>query len=56
MKFKVTLSNTGGEIDSETFEVAADHPDQDEAVNIAASEIIYGWVLSSGDTITISEV
>lgn len=56
MKIKVTLDGGAGELDSKTFEVADSDPDQGETINIAASEIIEGWTLSAGDTITIREV
>lgn len=56
MKIKVTLDGGAGELDSTTFEVADDHPDQQEAVNLEASKVIEGWTLSAGDTITIREV
>lgn len=56
MIIKVTLDGGAGELDSETFEVPAHHPDADEAVNLGASAIIENWVLSAGDTITIREV
>lgn len=56
MKIKVTLDGGAGELDSTIFEVADDHPDQQEAINLGASDIIEGWLLSVGDTITIREV
>lgn len=56
MKIKVTLDNGGGELDSEIFDIADDHDDQAEAINLAAAEVIEGWTLSVGDTITIREI
>lgn len=55
MRFKVTLNNSAGEIGSETIEIANECADVDEAVNIAASGVIEGWIPSIGDTITIRE-
>lgn len=56
MKIKVTLDGGAGELDSKTFEVAEDHEDQDEAINLGAADIIEEWTLSVGDTITIREI
>lgn len=55
MKFTIALNNSGGELDSKTIEIADSHSDIDEAVNLAASEVVEGWILSIGDTITIRE-
>lgn len=56
MKIKVTLYGGAGELDSDTFEVANNPPDHNEAINLGASQIIEKWLLSAGDTITIREV
>lgn len=56
MKIKVTLSNSGGELDADEFDVPAEHPDPAECVNLCAGDIIGKWILSAGDTITIREV
>lgn len=55
-KIKVTLSNFGGELASETFEVPNSHQDPEEAINLGASAIIESWTLSTGDIIRIDEV
>ncbi len=51
MKIKVTLNNSGGELDSEIIEnpEAVDADDMSEQIH----DVIAGWVLSEGDTITI---
>lgn len=56
MKILVTLNGSGGELDRTEIEVPTDHDDFDEAVDLAVQEIIEGWHLSVGDTITIAEV
>jgi hypothetical protein len=56
LQIKVALTNNAGEIASETFDVPADSDDPDEIVNCCASDIIEGWILTAGDTITIRKV
>jgi hypothetical protein len=56
MKIAIILTGTGGELDRSELDIPENHPDLDEAVNLAASEVIEGWTLSVGDTITIREI
>lgn len=56
MRFFVTLSNSGGELDRKDFEISDSAFDLDEAVSIAALEAIEDWTLSVGDTIRICEL
>lgn len=54
MQIKITLSGSGGELDSQIVDVPAAN---DEAViNRLAHDVIDGWTLSAGDTITIETV
>lgn len=55
MKVRVTLFNSGGELASKVLTIAKSD-DEDEAINLAAGEVIEEWILSVGDTITITEV
>jgi hypothetical protein len=56
MKIAIILTGSGGELDRSEIDIPDDHHDMDEAVNLAASEVIEGWTLSVGDTITIASV
>lgn len=51
MKLKVSLNNSGGELDSETIENrdATDADDMSDQIQ----DVIGNWTLSEGDTITI---
>lgn len=51
MKFAVILENAGGELERQELEVA-----DEDAVDIAATEVIADWVLAIGDTIRIVEL
>jgi hypothetical protein len=56
VKIQVSLNNSAGEVASDSFDVPADCHDPDEIVNLCATDIIQGWILSAGDTITIRQV
>lgn len=51
MKFAVILKNIGGELDRVICEAV-----DDEEVDNKATEVIEGFILSIGDTITIDRV
>lgn len=55
MKIEITLTGTGGELDSQTVIVPASD-DPDEAVSLAIHSVIEPWRLSPGDVITIKEI
>ena len=54
MKIKVTLDNGGGELASEIIENPRATASDDMSSQIM--DVIEGWTLSVGDTITIKEV
>lgn len=56
MRITVILSSHGGELERASVEVRDDDADTDERANLAIQNVIDGWVLSPGDTITIEEV
>lgn len=54
MKIKITLDGGAGELDSQIIENAEATEADDMSSQIM--DVIEGWTLSVGDTITISEV
>lgn len=56
MKIKVALDNGAGELDSKTFEIKEGCSDEQEAVSSKVKEVLEGWTLTPGDTITIREI
>lgn len=54
-RIAVVLDGLGGELDREEFNVAEGRGEED-AISRRSKEIIGGWTLSVGDTITIREI
>ena len=55
MQIRITLTGSGGELDSQVITVKGGD-DPDEAASLAIHEVIEPWRLSPGDTITIETV
>jgi hypothetical protein len=56
MQIKITLTGTGGELAAETVTVPQGLDDQDAAINSLVHDVIEGWLLSAGDSISIATV
>ena len=55
MKVKITMSGSGGELDSKTVENISDH-NADELISEAVEELVGSVIWSVGDTLTITEI